>query len=176
MLKDTIPVEKYEVKQIKELIDAIQPEIDLLKERVELTKKQLYIMQATTGIEEWENEFGIEHDENLTLAQRRGQIYSKLNTRTPASVSMLENMVKNLLDAKRVTIIEYPTEYRFEVYVDTANLIENAEVAEKAIYEARPAHLAYKVINQIFRNYTMNSVNSALTTVKKRFYVEVKEA
>ena len=86
--------------------------------------------------------------------QRRARILAKLNSNPPATVKMLENLVFQILSANAVTIVEHPSEYSFDVYVNSDYLVETFEIADEAVRLARPAHLSYKFINQLIRNST----------------------
>ena len=52
-----------------------------------------------------------------TQEQRRAQVLAKLNMRMPATVKMLENLVRQTVGAENVWIEEHPAEYAFTVYV-----------------------------------------------------------
>lgn len=152
MLKDSLPKFIVEMKEIAELLDISQEEINKLMEEISKLTKQFYVKSATYSIDDWEKEFGIEKNSTLSLNQRRAQILAKLNTRPPATVKMIENLVKQTLNADMVTIIEHTEEYSFTIYVQSGYLIENMKIADEAVHKARPAHLNYEFINGIIRN------------------------
>lgn len=151
MLKDSLPRFVREMKEMSKLLQVDQAEIDRLVQYIEEMIRQFYISSATYSIDDWEREFSIGRNSTLTRNQRRAQLLGKLNTRTPATVKMLENLVLKTLGADKVEIMEIPSEYRFEIYVQSGYLVENMGIADAAVYKARPAHLGYEFVNRIIR-------------------------
>lgn len=139
------------MEEMAELFRVEQPEIDQLEDRLTNLARQFCIKTATYGLKDWEQEFGVQEDSRLTDEQRRAKLLGLLNTQTPASVLMLENLVQQILQPSGVTIIEHPAEYRFDIYVDTDYLIDNMLIADEAVRQARPAHLDYTFINHLQR-------------------------
>lgn len=154
MLKDTVPGFVSRMKEIAELFHAEQPELDQMKRRLEEIVKQFYVKTATFSLERWERDFGIGFDPSMDIDQRRARILSKMNMRTPATVKMLENLVLQILDADRVFIKEYPSDYSFVIYVEKEYLVELG-IAAEAVYYARPAHLDYRFIQVLVRRAEM---------------------
>ena len=87
-----------------------------------------------------------------TQEQRRAQVLAKLNMRMPATVKMLENLVRQTVGAENVWIEEHPAEYAFTVYVQEDKLSDFLGIARRAVHDARPAHLNYKFIERLIRN------------------------
>lgn len=152
MIKDSLPKFIAEMKELAILLNASQKEIDAMEKYIGNMVRQFYISSADYSLNDWEKEFGIEKNSTFTIGQRRAQLLAKLNTRTPASIKMLENLVKKTLNADAVEITEVPEEYKFIVYVKSEYLIENMGIADAAVHKARPAHLNYEFINNIIRN------------------------
>lgn len=154
MLNKSVPPFVAQMREMAELFLAEQPEFDRLEKELTELLKQFYIKSATYSLDQWEDEFGIERNSSLTLMQRRARVLAKLNSNPPATVKMLENLVFQILSANAVTIVEHPSEYHFDVYVNSDYLIETFEIADEAVRLARPAHLSYKFINRLIRNST----------------------
>lgn len=154
MLNKSVPPFVAQMREMAELFLAEQPELDRLEKELTELLKQFYIKSATYSLDQWEDEFGIERNSSLTLMQRRARVLAKLNSNPPATVKMLENLVFQILSANAVTIVEHPSEYHFDVYVNSDYLIETFEIADEAVRLARPAHLSYKFINRLIRNST----------------------
>lgn len=152
MLKDSLPCFSACMRDMEELLQAEQPEIDRLEEILSEMERQLYIKTATYALSVWEREFGIVGNPGSTAEQRRAAVLGKLNTRTPATVGMIENLVRQTMGAERVEIIEHPEEYRFEVHVSVDTLTGSLAVAKKAVYHARPAHLGYRFMEHLIRD------------------------
>lgn len=142
------------MKQMKELLAVEQKEIDRLLEEIENIYERLYVKTSDIkGIVCWEKEYGIFPNTSLTIEQRRAQVLAKINSNVSATKEMLENLVKQVLGADHVNIVEYPEEYRFVIYVGTRYFAENMKLADAAVDEARPAHLAYRFVNSLYRKY-----------------------
>lgn len=154
MLNKSVPPFVAQMREMAELFLAEQPELNRMEKELTELLKQFYIKSATYSLDQWEDEFGIERNSSLTLMQRRARVLAKLNSNPPATVKMLENLVFQILSANAVTIVEHPSEYHFDVYVNSDYLIETFEIADEAVRLARPAHLSYKFINRLIRNST----------------------
>lgn len=173
MLKNDVPGFVASMKEMNELFEAEQPELDYLKEYITELINQLRVKTATYSLERWEQEFGLSLGTELPLTKRRARILAKLNSNEPATKAMLENLVKQILNAKSVRIKEIYDSYFFEIYVNTSKLIENLEVADEAIYYARPAYLGYKFINELIREAILTLYVGATGGVLKRIRGEV---
>ncbi|MCM1192724.1 MAG: YmfQ family protein [Acetatifactor muris] len=154
MLNKSVPPFVAQMREMAELFMAEQPEIDRMERELTELLQQFYIKTATYSLEQWEDEFGIERNSALTMMQRRARVLAKLNSNPPATVKMLENLVFQILSANAVTIVEYPAEYCFDIYVNSDYLVETFDIADEAVRLARPAHLSYKFINRLIRNST----------------------
>lgn len=86
---------------------------------------------------------------------------------------MLASLVKQVIDADYVDIVEYPAEYFFEVWVGTQYIAENIQIAKDAVDEARPAHLAYEFINALRRTDKMGLYVGIAGSVTKKIHAEV---
>ena len=146
MLKDTVPEFVARMQEMAELFHAEQPELDRMKQELVDLVKQFYAKTATFSMERWERDLGLTVDSSMALEQRRARVIAKMNTRTPATVKMLENLVMQTL--------EYPSDYSFVIYVEKEYLVELG-IAAEAVYYARPAHLDYRFIQILIRNAQM---------------------
>lgn len=172
MLKDCIALKFRKTKQIEELFAAEQPELDLLQEEIRRWIDELHIMTSVKTIEDWEDEYVLDHNTELTLEQRRARIFAKKSSRRIPRIEFLQDTIRTLLNAKSVIILENDCE--FEVYVETIGLIDNFKIAEDFFRSARPAHWEYHFINALRREYTANQFLGIATFVHKSFQMEVK--
>lgn len=152
MLKKSVPPFVARMREMAELFGAEQPELDRLEGILTELLAQFYIKTATYSLEQWEQDFGLVVDPELTLEQRRARVLAKLNMRMPATVKMLENLVRQTMGEENVRIEEHPAEYAFTVYVQEDKLSALLGIARKAVHDARPAHLNYKFIERLVRN------------------------
>lgn len=175
MLKDSLPQFVTSMKEMKSILQAEQIELNLLEDTLQEFMRQFYIKSATYELDRWESELGLEKNPGLTQEQRRGRLLAKLNTTTPASISMLENLVQQVLGADRVTIVEHPAEYKFDIYVNTKYIAANMGIAAQAVYEARPAHLQYGFINSLSRDSNQKLFAGFTGMIIKQFYGRLEE-
>lgn len=175
MLKDSLPQFVTSMKEMKSILQAEQIELNLLEDTLQEFMRQFYIKSATYELDRWESELGLEKNPGLTQEQRRGRLLAKLNTTTPASISMLENLVQQVLEADRVTIVEHPAEYKFDIYVNTKYIAANMGIAAQAVYEARPAHLQYGFINSLSRDSDQKLFAGFTGMIIKQFYGRLDE-
>lgn len=161
MLKKSVPPFVAEMLEMAALFEAEQPELDRLESILSELLAQFYIKTATYSLETWEKEFGLDTDPQLSLDQRRAGVLAKLNTRTPATVKMLENLVRQTMGEDLIRIVEHPEEYRFTVYVQEDWLSDRLGIARQAVHDARPAHLNYKFIERLIRKSAADTYGAA---------------
>ncbi|MDE5698176.1 MAG: YmfQ family protein [Lachnospiraceae bacterium] len=155
MLKDSLPQFVREMREMALLLNVDQVEVDRMEAYIGEVIRQFCISSATYSIADWEREFGIEKNSTLTLEQRRAQVLAKLNTRTTATIKMIENLVVTVLGNKSVEIVENYQDYSFSVVIRSDYVLENMMMAKSAVHNARPAHLGYEFINKIARDSLM---------------------
>ena len=172
MLKDCIPDIFYRTDQVKELFDAEQPELDQLTRDMDIWRTESFILTATLDtIQMYEDDYVLDHDDLLTIEQRRARVFAKRNERYRQRIADLELRLKVMLGAQRVIIEE--NNCSFTVYVETARLAENISIAKKFFKDARPAHFGYVFINEIRRQYVMTEYVGIAAFVEKTFSAEV---
>lgn len=152
MLKKSVPQFVAEMREMAELFRVEQAELDLLEIKIEELIKQFYIKTATYAVPDWEKEFNLSDGTGMGLDQRKARLLAKLNTRTPATVEMIGNLVKQTMGAGRVRIHEQPEDYMFIIFVEEEYLSGLLDVAKDAVFQARPAHLNYHFIEQLIRD------------------------
>ena len=175
MLKESLSRLESSMQQMSDLLDAEQDEFDRLLKELEKLYARLYVKTSDEeGTIRWEKEYGLIHDSSLTLEQMKARVMARINSGETATKAMLESLVKQVVDADYVSIIEYPSEYRFEVWVGTQYIAENLQIAKDAVDEERPAHLAYEFINALKRIDKMGMYVGIAGAVTKKIHVEVK--
>lgn len=152
MLKESLSNLESSMQQMDELLEAEQQEIDRMHRELENQHARMYIKTSDdVGILLWEKEYGLIHNNALALNQKKVRVLAKVNSGETATPSMLAGLVKQVIDADYVDIIEYPSEDRFEVWVGMQYLAENMQIAKDAVDEARPAHLDFEFVNALKR-------------------------
>ena len=150
MIKDNLPLFVYKIKQMKELIDAEEVELEHLYSFFEELSNEFNIFSCTDTIERFEKDYAIEPNAELSIARRRLKILAKKYQKLLPTIVNLEDTIKGLLDADVVKIKEVGC--RFDIYVGSASLLENMDIAKKFFKDVRPAHFDYKFINSVPRD------------------------
>ena len=150
MIKDNLPLFVYKIKQMKELIDAEEVELEHLYSFFEELSNEFNIFSCIDTIERFEKDYAIEPNAELSISQRRLKILVKKYQKLLPTIVNLEDTIKGLLDADVVKIKEVGC--RFDIYVGSASLLENMDIAKKFFKDVRPAHFDYKFINSVPRD------------------------
>lgn len=147
MLKNNIPNFCYSIKQVKDIIDAIQPEIDLINEELDKMKSDVHIT-TTSVIERFERDYGIVPDISKPLEDRVLAILNLKNIKKTLTDEQLNILIKrNYLSDRFTVIFDYP-DYSFSVLLQDDKPINNLI---PAIEKAKPAHLAFFLLLLIGR-------------------------
>mgnify|MGYP001134558735 CR=1 FL=1 len=171
MLKDDITPLFADTEQIQELFEAEQPELDALEAAVGAWIRELHIMTATDTIERWEKDYCLDHNAELTIEQRRARVFSQKMQRKIPRKENIEETLRQMLGAVRVSIQE--ADCRFVVMVETMTLVDNLKIAENYFRKIRVAHFGFELINQINRSYQMEKYFTPVVTEHKRIWMEV---
>ncbi len=172
MLKDCIPYIFSECKQIKELFNAEQIELDRLYKAVESFINELYILKCVDTIKRYEDDYALELDKSLSLEQRRYRIFAKKNQKLKPTIKNLEYMLKSMLGAREVKITE--KDCIFTVRITTAELIENEAIAKEWFRNVRPAHFDFVFANDVYREKICKSFTAVYVFECKRIKAEVR--
>lgn len=138
-LRTDIPRFVYEIKQLKDIIDAIQPELDELHEQMYQMRYDVHIT-TTKLISRFEELYEIVPDDTKTDEERVAEILNKRNLKLPFTWDRLNNLIQ----------INYGTDY--EILYDWSNYVLEILCLDNklrvdyliaAIEKAKPAHLAF---------------------------------
>lgn len=147
MLKDNIPNFCYTVKQVKDIIDAIQPEIDRINKELDEMKSDVHIT-TTSVIERFERDYGIVPDNEKPLEDRILAVLNKKNIKKTLTDEQLNILIKrNYLSDKYEVIWDFP-DYSFNILLQDDKPINNLIPALK---KAKPAHLGFLILLLIGR-------------------------
>ena len=136
-LKTDIPQKVYNIKQIKDIIDAIQPEIDRTNAYLYKMRSDLHI-STTSIIERFERDYGITPDESKTLEERIAAVLEKKNSKIVFTKERLNQTIKTYYGNK-YKIKEYWNNYAFTIILEDPE--KNIVQLKKAIEKSKPAHL-----------------------------------
>lgn len=133
-------------KVMQEIMQSIESEFALLKERMELTENQFFVVLADENISEHEKDAGLTPDTNADIDTRRGRVMSKLRGSGTVTKSMMKNVAASFVNGD-IEIIEYPSEYCFAVkFTSRTGVPYNITDIQAMIEEIKPAHLAVEYI------------------------------
>lgn len=130
------------VDGLKEIMLAIDPEIQLVRNDISQLIKELYVKTTENFIRRWELDFGLPYDTSLTLQQRRQRVLNKLARKKTLTWANLELLVRNNIDNPNFYLSNDSANYHFTIIVQT----ENYQEMEKAVKEAKPAYLTFNII------------------------------
>lgn len=171
MIKDNLPLFVYKIKQMKELIDAEDVELEYLYVFFEELSNEFNIFSCTYTIERFERDYDIEPNTELSISQRRLKILVKKYQKLLPTIANLEDTIKSLLNADVVKIKEVGC--RFDIYVGSASILENMDIAKKFFKDIRPAHFEYKFINSVPRDEKVEMYIGVNEFVHKKMKFEV---
>lgn len=136
-LKTDIPQKFYNIKQIKDIIDAIQPEIDRTNAYLYQLRSDLHI-STTTIIERFERDYGITPDESKTLEERIAAVLEKKNTKIVFTEQRLNQVILDSYGSD-YTLVEDWANYAFRIILDDPE--KSIVQLKRAIEKSKPAHL-----------------------------------
>lgn len=128
---------------------------------------QFTVQTATWGLDKWEEIYGLNHDETLTIEERRERMFIKLRGIGTITLDVMNKLVNSVVPGKDAVVIENvaPNSFRIDMNIATA-IPEIREVVE--LY--KPAHLIYTIAHVIT---TAGNLYSGLI-VSKRKLINIK--
>lgn len=146
--KEHLPKCVTDVIGIKDVLLAIDPEIQLLRDDISQLVKELYVKTTDKFIERWEKDFSLHYDSALTLQQRRARILNKLARKKTLNWKNLRLLIQNNLENPQIYIVNDSGNYHFRIIIQDPNY----EQMEQAVRTAKPAYLTFDiVVTQYFR-------------------------
>ncbi|WP_159449954.1 putative phage tail protein [Clostridium massiliodielmoense] len=161
LLKNYVPFFIYKIKEIQNIYNAQQKEIDKLNLDVKDLKAQCFVNTATWGLNLWEEFVGIDTDTRKSIEERRASILAKLRGQGTTTIKVIEEIAKAYAD--RVGVTEHNKESYFTI--DLESIDKGFPYSLNSLYniieEIQPAHLeaVYNLIS------TTNSKLNLATTL-----------
>lgn len=141
--KEHLPQIVTDIKGIRDVLLAIEPEIFLLRENISNLMKELYIKTTEKLITRWEKDFGLSYDATLTLQQRRQRILNKLARKKTLNWTNLRLLIKNnLTENAQIYLINDSKNYHFRIIVQDPDYFQ----MEQAVKKAKPAYITFDII------------------------------
>lgn len=144
-LVNYLPHFMQEYFEMRKVMEAEQPEIDLLWNSAEGVFADQFVTEATeNGIARWESMLGVSPKATDTLDERRFRILTLLNQELPYTLRKLEQTLTNLCGADGYFVEVKAAEYHVEVKLALVNESNYGEV-KKILYKMIPANLTHVV-------------------------------
>lgn len=145
-LIDLLTPNYKESPEVVEIQGAFNTQIEALIAAKEDLFAQFDVITATWGLVLWEKAYGLKTDLSKPYDYRRTRILSKMRGQGSTTKAMIQNVAESFTYGQ-VDVLEYPSEYRFEVkFTGTLGIPPNMEDLTAAIEEIKPAHLAYSYV------------------------------
>ena len=142
MLLNNLPDHVTNTLGIRDVLLAIDPEIQLIRNDISQLIKELYIKTTENFIRRWELDFSLPYDSSLSLQQRRQRVLNKLARKKTLTWQNLELLIRNNIDNPQFYLSNDSANYHFTIIVQT----ENYQEMEKAVKEAKPAYITFDII------------------------------
>ncbi|MBS4760938.1 MAG: DUF2313 domain-containing protein [Clostridium sp.] len=141
-LLDNVDPSVTKIVGLKEIMLAIDPEIQLVRNDISQLIKELYIKTTENFIRRWEDDFSLPFDSSLTLQQRRQRVLNKLARKKTLTWKNLELLITNNIDNPQFYLSNDSANYHFRIIVQT----ENYQEMKKAVEKAKPAYITFDII------------------------------
>lgn len=152
-LIDYLPPFMQEYHEIREIMEAEQPEVDVLWESCANVLEDQFISSASTnGVKRWEKIMNITPKDTDTLDERKFRIFSKMNQELPYTLAKLKESLITLCGEGNFSIDLQAENYHIEVKLALANKNNYQDVVD-LLNKIIPANLTQHV--QIMYNNHM---------------------
>lgn len=144
-------------ENLKKIIGSYSVENDKLYLYIKEVFEQAFAKTATWGLSIWEKELGLAEDNNLTEAERRERIISRIRGTGTATIDIIKSVAESYDKGSIDVITDYP-EYELIIkFIDTTGVPSNIEDMKLALRKVVPAHLA---IEYFFNYFTWDNWDS----------------
>ena len=158
-LLNYLPHYMREYAEMRQIMEAEQPEIDILWSAAEGVLADQFILDATAnGVKRWESLLGVSPKDTDTLDERKFRLLTLLNQELPYTMRKLEQTLTNLCGANGYSIILTAANYHITVKLALENANNYVEV-EKTLKKMIPANMVQEIVimynaNSILKQYT----------------------
>ena len=142
MLLNNLPDHVTNTLGIRDVLLAIDPEIQLVRNDISQLIKELYIKTTENFIRRWELDFSLPYDSSLSLQQRRQRVLNKLARKKTLTWKNLELLIRNNIDNPQFYLSNDSANYHFTIIVQT----ENYKEMEQAVRQAKPAYITFDIV------------------------------
>lgn len=141
-LTDYIPHFYRDSHHVMEIVKAQANEVALLNAAVKDVLDNMFIFTARYNLKDWERQFDIRPDENLSIEERRARILKRLEQTPVTSKVILERLARERFPGVTVEVTENFSTYNVNIFIDILEK-EVGDFSEliRRINEILPAHL-----------------------------------
>lgn len=139
----TLPKKIRNMREMADLLQAEQIEIDLLVELIMSVQKEMQIHSSTHLLPRYERMFALPTNTEETMEERRAKLIARLVARQMTTVECIEELIRVMTDCSG-SVTEYCDQYSFTVSVNMPSNQRSflIKTLMKQIGEIKPAHLA----------------------------------
>ncbi|AEV17650.1 hypothetical protein GTCCBUS3UF5_3240 [Geobacillus thermoleovorans CCB_US3_UF5] len=138
-----LPDYYHGIREFQQIMNTEGEELGRLETYVDQLLEQFSVSTATWGLSLWELKLGLEVDPTKPIEWRRERIKAKLRGSGTTTKQMIQNAAA-AFSGGEVEVIEYPSEYRFEVkFIGVKGIPPNMAGFIDMLEQIKPAHLAY---------------------------------
>ena len=132
----------YKNKITKSIQDGLSVEYNSVSEEISNTLTQLFVDEATWGLDSWEKMLGISKNNN-DIQTRRENIKAKMRSRGTTSIEVIKNICE-AYSYGEVEIVVNHSDYSFEInFIGSIGVPKAFAELDKTVNEIKPAHLAH---------------------------------
>lgn len=143
-----LPKVTTETEGVRDILLAIDPEIQLLRDDISQLKKELFIKTTEKLIDRWEKDFSLTPDSSLTLQQRRARLLNKLGRKKTLNWENLGILIRNNITKPQFYIMNDSANFFFRIMIQE----HDYTLLESALKQAKPAYLTFDiVVTEYFR-------------------------
>ncbi len=142
----TLPKKIRTMREMEDLLNAEQAEIEILKQTVEHIEKELHIHSSTLLLGRYEKQFALPTNLSESPEERRGRLIAKLNARQMTTVETIKELTQ-VISGGTSEVIEHFQDYRISIIVYVPESIRNTfyKTLKNQIEEIKPAHLGLSI-------------------------------
>lgn len=145
-LRKNLPSYYRKSKVMKQLMDSLESENERLRQEVQLTENQFFVLLADKNIADHEKDIGLSPDISSNLDTRIGLVLSRLRGTGTVTKTMMKNVAASFVNGE-IEIIEYASQYLFAVkFMSKQGIPYNLADIQKVIEDIKPAHLKVEYI------------------------------
>ena len=132
----------YNNKVTRSIQDGLSIESNSVSEEISNTLTQLFVDEATWGLDSWEKMLGISKNNN-DIQTRRENIKAKMRSRGTTSIEVIKNICEAYSYGEVEIVVDHAN-YSFEInFVGSIGVPKAFAELDKTVSDIKPCHLAH---------------------------------